>query len=166
MSDHTVRVCFVCLGNICRSPTAEAVMRKLVAEAGVEAHVEIDSAGTGAYHVGEPADARSRVEAARRGIELDGIARQFEADDFARFDYVVAMDASNLRDLRELAVSAADRAKLHLLRSFETGGGVAGGGDVPDPYHGGTRGFADVYDICEAACRGLLAHVIEVHRLT
>jgi protein-tyrosine phosphatase len=157
MTQAPIRLCFVCLGNICRSPTAEGVMKKLVADAGLAQRIAIDSAGTGDYHVGEPADSRSRGEASRRGIELTGVARQFVAYDFDAFDYVLAMDRRNLRDLRELASSPAQRAKLHLLRSFEPG--ASGDLDVPDPYAGDGDGFVRVFDICLAACAGLLAHL-------
>jgi protein-tyrosine phosphatase len=138
-------------------------MRSMVEGAGLAAEIEIDSAGTSAYHEGERADARSRQEAERHGVELTSISRQFTARDFARFDYVLAMDRRNLRDLAALTPDAGERAKLRLLRSFAPEGR---GHDVPDPYHGGERGFANVYAICEAACRGLLAHLIETHRLT
>ena len=156
MSTRAIRVCFVCLGNICRSPTAEGVIRSLVHAAGMSEGFEIDSAGTEGYHAGERADRRSRAEASRRGVELTSTSRRFERSDFARFDYVIAMDRRNLRDLEQLATSAADRAKLHLLRSFDP---TARELDVPDPYYGGSSGFADVYDICEAGCRGLLARL-------
>jgi protein-tyrosine phosphatase len=150
------RICFVCLGNICRSPTAEGVMRHLVEQAGRARDFEIDSAGTGAWHVGEPPDARARAAARERGVTLNGEARQFRREDFARFDYVVAMDRENQRALERLAPDPAAREKIHLLRSFESD---AGGRDrdVPDPYYEG--GFDLVFDICEAACRGLLARI-------
>jgi protein-tyrosine phosphatase len=151
-----VRICFVCLGNICRSPTAEGVMRHLVEEAGLAQQVVVESAGTGDWHVGNAADERARTAAQRRGYRLDGRARQFVPADFARCDYVVAMDASNRRNLEQLAPSPQARAKVRLLREFEPEGA---GGDVPDPYYGGPEGFERVLDLCEEACRGLLAHV-------
>jgi protein-tyrosine phosphatase len=159
---RVVSVCFVCLGNICRSPTAEGVMHMLVREAKYDDRIRIDSAGTGAYHVGERADARSREEARRRGVELTSIARQFERRDFVRFDYVIAMDSQNLRNLRALGGSGY-RDKLHLLRSFDPDS--LGDLDVPDPYYGGVDGFARVFDICVAGCRGLLAHIEREHGL-
>lgn len=158
-----IRICFVCLGNICRSPTAEGIMLALVAEAGLGEHIAIDSAGTGAWHVGERADARSREVAGRRGVELPSIARQFEHADFARFDYVIAMDAENAADLRALARDAATATRVHLLRRFDPESPPDA--PVPDPYYGGDRGFDDVFDICHAACSGLLAHLIEAHGL-
>lgn len=158
-----VRICFVCLGNICRSPTAEGVMRKLIADRGFDGAIAIDSAGTGAYHAGEAADARARQTAAGRGIRLDSIARQFEHRDFERFDYVVAMDRDNLRELRDLAPNDAASSKVHLFRSFDPA--APDGAEVPDPYYGGERGFDDVFDICEAACRGLLEQIARDHGL-
>jgi len=137
-------------------------MRKLVEDAGLAAHVDIDSAGTGAWHAGERADPRSSEEALSRGIHLTSIARQFVVEDFDAFDYVVAMDRSNRRALEGLARSKADREKVSMLRAFDD---LADGADVPDPYYGGERGFADVFDICEAGCRGLLAHLRATHGL-
>jgi protein-tyrosine phosphatase len=158
-----VRLCFVCLGNICRSPTAEAVMRARVREAGLTDRIRIDSAGTGDWHVGEPADARACAAARARGVELTGTARAFGHADFARFDYVLAMDRSNQRALQQLARSAAERAKIHLFRSFDPT--APAGADVPDPYFGGPGGFDEVLDICERACRGLLEHLRARHEL-
>ena len=135
-------------------------MLKLVRDAGLAERFAIDSAGTGAYHTGERADPRSREEARSRGVELPSIARQFVEEDFDRFDYVIAMDRQNRRGLQALARSDADLAKIHLMRSFEPD---ADGLDVPDPYHDSARGFARVFDICEAGCRALLAHVRERH---
>ena len=151
------RICFVCLGNICRSPTAEGVMQALVEEAGLSARFVLDSAGTSGYHQGEPADSRSIAAARRRGYSLESRSRQFKASDFSRFDYVVAMDQSNLSGLEQLASSEPERAKLHLLRDFDEASPE--GAEVPDPYYGGPGGFDRVLDICEAGCRGLLAHV-------
>jgi protein-tyrosine phosphatase len=158
-----IRVCFVCLGNICRSPTAEGVMRRLVAEAGYEDEIEIESAGTAAYHAGELPDPRSREESLRRGIRLESRARQFQADDYARFDYVLAMDSENMDNLQSLCDGTQDRKRLHWLRSFDPASKRTL--DVPDPYYGGPSGFADVFDICEAGCRGLLAHIVDEHDL-
>lgn len=135
-------------------------MLKLVADLDIADRFVIDSAGTGAYHTGERADPRSREEARSRGVDLPSIARQFVEEDFERFDYVIAMDRQNRRDLLALVRTENDRAKIHLLRSFDA---AADGTDVPDPYHGGARGFARVFDICEAGCRALLAHVRERH---
>jgi len=151
------RLCFVCLGNICRSPTAEAVMRHLVRQAGLDDRVEIESAGTGDWHVGELRDRRSREVGERRGIPLSGRARQFVPADFARFEHVLAMDGKNLNDLRAMAPDEEARGKLRLLRSFDPTSPADA--DVPDPYYGGGDGFDEVFDICQAACAGLLAQV-------
>jgi len=152
-----IRVCFVCLGNICRSPTAEGIMAALVEEAGLAHAITVESAGTGAYHVGEPPDARAQQTARARGVMLGGRAAHFTARDFERFDYVVAMDASNRADLLDLARDDGQRAKVHLLRSFDPES-LPGAG-VPDPYYGGPDGFDEVFDICHAGCSGLLAHL-------
>lgn len=152
-----VRICFVCLGNICRSPTAEAVMRHLVGQAGLGREILVESAGTGDWHVGEPRDRRSRAVGKARGIPLDGTARQFTADDFDDYDHVLAMDRSNRDELLRLARSDADRGKVRLLRSFDPA--APDGAEVPDPYFGGPRGFEEVFDICEAACRALIDHL-------
>ena len=152
------RVCFVCLGNICRSPTAEAVMRARVAAAGLDGEVTVESAGTSSWHLGEPSDRRAVGEARRRGIAMEGCAQQFTASDFARFDLVLAMDRRNAADLRGIARTREDAAKVRLLREFDPSAGD-GDLDVPDPYFGGTDGFEDVFDMVERACVGLLQHL-------
>ncbi len=152
-----VSVCFVCLGNICRSPTAEGVFTKLVTDAGVRDRIGIDSAGTGAWHKGELADKRARQEATRRGIELHSVARQFVRSDFERHDLIVAMDRANVADLRALARSGVDRGKIRLFRTFDPLS--PNDAEIPDPYYGGPDGFVRVFDMCEAAGRGLLAHM-------
>jgi protein-tyrosine phosphatase len=156
-----IQVCFVCMGNICRSPTAEGIMQVLIEDAGLQGRVLVDSAGISAFHVGGEADPRS-VEAAReRGVELDGSCRQFEREDLERFDYIVAMDRQNYNDLLSLARDDQMAAKISLLRSFDPS---ADGEEVPDPYVG-ARGFDRVFDICDAGCRGLLDHLRERHGL-
>ncbi|HEY4394791.1 MAG TPA: low molecular weight protein-tyrosine-phosphatase [Polyangia bacterium] len=152
-----VRICFVCLGNICRSPTAEAVMRHLVKQAGLESKIAIDSAGTGDWHVGGARDKRSRAVGEARGIPLSGVARQFVSADFDDYDHVLAMDRANRDELVRMARHAGDRAKVALLRSFDPA--APPDAEVPDPYYGGARGFEEVFDICERACRGLLAQL-------
>ncbi len=153
-----MRICFVCLGNICRSPTAEGIMLHLLKQRGIDGYV-VDSAGTAAYHVGEQADPRTRATAKARGVHLPSLARQFQHGDFERFDYVVAMDQSNAANLRKLARDEASRRKVVLLREFCAKSRAAGELDVPDPYYGGAQGFEDVFDICHAACEGLLEHI-------
>jgi len=149
------RVLFVCMGNICRSPTAEGVFRHLVREEGLEDEIEIDSAGTGGWHVGEQPDARATEAARRRGIELDGMARQFSPSDFDRYDLILAMDEENRRDLLGVAPDEEARAKVRLFREFDPASNE-GDLDVPDPYFGGEQGFAHVLDLVDAAARGLL----------
>ncbi len=153
------RILFVCLGNICRSPTAEAVMVRLVAEAGLEDAIELDSAGTGAWHVGSPPDERATRAAATRGFAMRGTARQVTLADFDAFDLLLAMDAENHRNLRALAPNQAAAAKVRLLREFDPASATAANLDVPDPYYGGPDGFDRVLDLVEAACAGLLAEL-------
>jgi protein-tyrosine phosphatase len=145
-------VLFVCMGNICRSPTAEGVFRHHVAEAGLDHLIEIDSAGTHAYHVGEPPDRRAQEAAARRGFSLVDIrARRVAADDFERFHHIIAMDEDNLVMLQEQA-NPAQRHKIRLFLEFGSGPET----EVPDPYYGGAKGFERVLDLVEDASRGLL----------
>jgi low molecular weight protein-tyrosine phosphatase len=152
-----MRVCFVCLGNICRSPTAEAVMRHRLAEAGLSDAIEVDSAGTGSWHVGDPPDARAAAEARARGIAMDGRARRFRPGDFERFDLVLAMDGENAAHLRRIAPDDETAARVRLLREFDPA--ATGDLDVPDPYYGGPDGFATVFDLVDAACLGLIEHL-------
>lgn len=139
------RLLFVCSGNICRSPTAEAVMRRLVDSAGLSGEIEVDGAGTGDWHVGEAPDARASAAAARRGVELTGYARQIEPNDFEHFDLVLAVDDENLARLRRMAPPGAE----HRVRKLAAE-------DVPDPYYGGPDGFDRVLDMVQAACEQLL----------
>jgi protein-tyrosine phosphatase len=150
-----VRLLFVCMGNICRSPTAEGVMRALLREQGLEDVVEVDSAGTGAWHVGDPPDARATAAARARGITLEGAARAVTRADFADYDLILAADRRNLRDLAGI-VPAEARSRVHLLRDFDPASDGAPDLDVPDPYYGGDDGFEHVLDLVDAACRGLL----------
>ncbi len=150
----SVSVCFVCLGNICRSPTAAAVMSALVAQAGPGTEVVVESAGTAGWHAGGGPDPRTASAARARGIAMHHTARQFTAADFARFDLVIAMDHENVEDLRALAPTPEAAAKIRLLRSYDAASPP--GAVVPDPYHGGPDGFDEVIDMCQSACRGLL----------
>ena len=148
-----MRILFVCLGNICRSPTAEAAMRGLVAEAGLANEIEVDSAGTGSWHLGDPPDERSVEAAARRGLRVDGRARLVADGDFDAADMLVAMDRANRDDLLELAPSDAAAAKVRLLLADPER-------DVPDPYYGGPDGFDRVLDVVEKGCRALLEEIL------
>jgi low molecular weight protein-tyrosine phosphatase len=149
-----MRILFVCMGNICRSPTAEGVMRRLLEEERLADRVHVESAGTGAWHVGAPPDERATLAARRRGVTLTGEARQVTVDDFRDFDLLIAMDRSNLRELLVIAPGDEAAEKVRLLREFDPA--ASGNLDVPDPYYGGDRGFETVLDMVEAACRGLL----------
>ncbi|MBI5106205.1 MAG: low molecular weight phosphotyrosine protein phosphatase [Solirubrobacterales bacterium] len=148
------RILFVCMGNICRSPTAEGVMRHVLREEGLEDRIHVDSAGTGDWHVGEPPDRRSAAAARARGITLEGAARQVTPEDFESFDLLLAADRQNLAHLRAMAPPGTEE-KVRLLREFDDGSAGAPDLDVPDPYFGGERGFEEVLDLVEAACRGL-----------
>lgn len=149
-----VRVLFVCLGNICRSPTAEGVFRALVEDAGLSDRIHVDSAGTAAYHVGEPPDARSVAHARERGYDLTPLrARRAVAADFERFDLVLAMDESNHRNLASICPPVR-RDRLRMCLEFARDAGKLT--DVPDPYSGGDAGFEHVLDLLEDACQGLL----------
>ncbi|HTU80402.1 MAG TPA: low molecular weight protein-tyrosine-phosphatase [Solirubrobacteraceae bacterium] len=154
-----VRVLFVCLGNICRSPTAEGVMRALVRREGLSERIELDSAGTGAWHLGSQPDARASQAARARGVTLEGRARQVRVDDFNYFDVLLAMDRQNLRELRRLAPSEGLRVKVRLLREFDPVSARSGELDVPDPYYGAGGGFEEVFELVRAACEGLLAQI-------
>jgi protein-tyrosine phosphatase len=162
--DDQKRVLFVCLGNICRSPTGEGVFRALVERRGLSDRVEIDSAGTIGYHTGNPADARMSAAAAQRGYDLTSRARQVQPDDFDRFDLIVAMDRANYDDLVELRPDRRERVRMlgsFLHQPSNTNVGAASGPDVPDPYYGGAAGFEEVLDLIESACPAILDHLLE-----
>jgi protein-tyrosine phosphatase len=156
-----IRICFVCTGNICRSPTAEACFIHEVNKIDLSHRFEIDSAGTGGWHEGELAHAETRKTAKSRGVEITSKARQFFGRDFDRFDYVLAMDTTHVEFLRNLARTDRDRDKIHLFRDFDPASPK--GQDVPDPYYSGV--FEEVFEICDAAARGFLAHLREAHAL-
>lgn len=152
-----MRVLFVCLGNICRSPTAEGVMRHRLQQAGLAAEVAVDSAGTAAWHIGKAPDPRTCAAAAQRGYRLHELrARQVQAEDFARFDLILAMDHDNLRELQRLRPDSAGAELDLLLRR----GGLAEH-EVPDPYYGGSDGFERVLDLVESACERLIEQIRE-----
>ncbi len=151
------KILFVCLGNICRSPSAEAVFRGFVENNGIENEFEIDSAGTSAWHAGEKADARMRRHASRRGYKLTSLSRKFNPDtDFDYFDIIVAMDNDNLRDMKNMVRSKGDEKKLFLMTDFSKEYDYD---YVPDPYYGGDQGFELVIDLLEDASSGLLKHL-------
>ena len=148
------KVLFVCLGNICRSPLAEALFNKHVGEAGLQQHFIADSCGTAAYHIGEQPDARSRSNAQENGLKYSHQARQIKATDFNEFDFIIPMDASNMSNLA--IVNPGGSAFVQLMRDYDEG---FEGSDVPDPYFGGDRGFQDVFDMLDRSTKALLDNI-------
>lgn len=149
-----VRILFVCMGNICRSPTAHAVFRKMVQDEGLAERILIDSAGTHAYHIGEPPDSRSLQTALRRGIDMADLrARKVGRGDFSDYHYILAMDQDNLSNLRALVAQGTASARVELFMDYAEDWSEQ---EVPDPYYGGAQGFERVFDMVEAASRGLL----------
>ena len=155
-SNDKLRVLMVCLGNICRSPTAEAMLRHKVHLAGLDDRVEVDSAGTADYHVRSPPDRRAVAHGERRGLKMQHLrGRQVERADFERFDFIFAMDDDNLANLQRIR-PAGSRARVALLLSQAPNAAVR---EVPDPYYGGPEGFETVLDLVDSACEGFLAKV-------
>lgn len=154
--DNPYSICFVCLGNICRSPTAEGVLQHQVNQEGLSAYFFIDSAGTGSWHEGEPANSKSRDVARRHGVELHSRARRFTASDLSRFDLIMTMDRSNFDNVLSLDSDGQHRYKVLMLREFDD---EPASEEVPDPYYGGAQGFELVYDVVERSCRNLLEHL-------
>lgn len=158
-----IRICFVCMGNICRSPTAQGVFANMLQREGLSEVVEVDSAGTHAYHVGEPPDRRARAAALKRKIDLGPQrARRVASEDFEDFDYIVAMDRSNQEDLMEIA-SPGQHDKIRLFLEYAAELPEI---DVPDPYYGGPQGFERVLDLIEVASQALIAEIRRQHRLS
>lgn len=159
-----VSVLFVCTGNICRSPTAEAVFRKMVRDQGLEQAILVESAGITDYHEGQAADARARMAARARGIDMEDIrARRVTAEDFRRFDYLLAMDRSHLRELQFRGARLGVDTGGERVRLFMEFAPAPAPPEVPDPYYGGSDGFAQVFDMIEAASRGLLEEIRRAH---
>lgn len=157
-----IKVLFVCMGNICRSPTAHGVFRDLVYREGLAGRIEIDSAGTHGYHVGAVPDQRAQRTALSRGFDLSDLrARQVKSGDFVRYDYLLAMDRDNYAGLRAICPPGSEH-KLHLLMDFAPHWGPR---EVPDPYYGGQQGFDQVFDMVTVAAQGLLAHIRRIHSL-
>jgi protein-tyrosine phosphatase len=157
------KLLFVCLGNICRSPSAENIMNHLIEQAGLSDSIICDSAGTGGYHIGAPPDRRMTAAAKRRGIELKGRARQFDQSDFEEFDLILAMDRENYRDILSLDLAGTYRDKVKLMCDFAT---HHSNREVPDPYYGGSEGFDRVIDLLLDACDGLLQYVVKTYKLS
>lgn len=152
------KIVFVCLGNICRSPTAEGIFQHLVNERGLQSYFYVDSAGTSAYHIGERANSKSRKTAEQHGIELNSRARRFESDDLKEFDLIVAMDNENRENIKALDNSGGHSDKVVMLRDYDSS---PGDGEVPDPYYGGIDGFKNVFDIVKRSCENLLDELEE-----
>ena len=162
-NEERIRVMFVCMGNICRSPLAEGVLRHLARELGVLDRLDIASSGTGAWHVGQHPDRRMAQTARKHGVSLDGQrAQQFAYADLENYDYILAMDRDNLAHIRRMDRKGRHASKISLFRSFDPD---PGDGDVPDPYYGGPEGFERVYQIVDRTCRRLLNHLIETEGL-
>lgn len=157
-----MRILLVCLGNICRSPTAEAALREALEEAGLDGQVQVDSAGTGDWHIGQPPDRRMTAAAAGIGLHLSGRARRIHRDDFERADLILVMDHQNLRDVLALAPSPEAGGKVRLFREFDPD---ADGLEVPDPYYGGPDGCRRVVTMTRAAARGLVRHLQQQEQL-
>jgi len=151
--DNPYKLCFVCLGNICRSPTAEGVFQHLVNERDLQPYFEVDSAGTSAYHVGESANSKSQQTAKQHGITLHSKARQFESFDLDYFDLVLAMDQENLTNIKRMNNGNMENVEIGMLRDFDP---EPGDGEVPDPYYGGIQGFENVFQIVKRSCVNLL----------
>ena len=161
--NEPVRILFVCLGNICRSPLAEGVFQSLVDDAGLSEAIEIDSAGTGNWHVGEKADRRMRETSARHGVVLTSRARQIDRSDFSSFDRILAMDKSNLHDILFLDRDGSYADRVRLFREYDP---EPGDYQVPDPYYGGPDGFETVYRIVDRTARALLDDIRSAYGLT
>lgn len=156
--ENPYKICFVCLGNICRSPTAEGVFQHLVNERGLQSYFYIDSAGTSAYHIGEPANSKSQWIANQQGVKLHSRARRFEQPDLEEFDLILAMDHENLRNLKQLNGSSGYSDKIRLLREFDPNPEDKA---VPDPYYGGMDGFQRVFDVIKRSSEALLDQLEE-----
>lgn len=158
-TEHPFKLCFVCLGNICRSPTAEGVFQHLVNNRGLQSYFEIDSAGTSAYHIGEGANSKSRQVAKQHGVTLHSKARRFESFDLDYFDLIIAMDNENLANIHQLDSKDDHSDKIMLLREFDP---APESKEVPDPYYGGLQGFENVFNVVKRSCEKLLDE-LETH---
>lgn len=155
-SENQVKILFVCLGNICRSPSAEGVMNSFLEKEGLKDRVEVDSAGLTGYHAGELPDRRMRMHATRRGYNLESRSRPVSTDDFERFDLIIGMDDQNIYGLRSLAPTVESEQKIRRITDFCR---RINADHIPDPYYGGASGFENVLDILEDACSGLLEEI-------
>jgi protein-tyrosine phosphatase len=156
-----IKVLFVCMGNICRSPSAEAVMNSYINDAGLEDKIKCDSAGTISFHAGNPADARMQKHGKNRGYDLKSISRQITPEDFEEFNYIIGMDNDNMRNIQTFMPAAEYYTKLSKMTDYCSKDNP---GEVPDPYYGGSAGFEMVLDILEDACEGLLNKIRNEHK--
>ncbi|QPJ64934.1 MAG: low molecular weight phosphotyrosine protein phosphatase [Candidatus Nitrohelix vancouverensis] len=163
METKTISVCFICLGNICRSPLAQGVFEDLIAKEGLENRILVSSAGVGDWHVGSPPDARMQNTARNRGITLNSRAQQIQTGDLKRLDLALAMDESNMLALKQIFPSSADPKKLRMFRSFDPQHN--GDLNVPDPYYGGDAGFENVFDIVNRTCPQIIAFLKQEYAL-
>ncbi len=154
--ENPYKICFVCLGNICRSPTAEGIFQHLVNQRGLQSYFYIDSAGTSAYHIGEPANSKSQWVANQQGVKLHSKARRFEPADLEEFDLILAMDSENYSNIIRLDKNGSYAEKIKMMRDFEP---KPDSRDVPDPYYGGMDGFQNVFDVIMRSCEGLLDEI-------
>ncbi len=162
INPEKIKVLFVCMGNICRSPSAEAVMNAYIEKEGLSERILCDSAGTISYHAGESADARMQSHAQRRGYNLSSISRQITSDDFSEFDYIIGMDHENLTNMQSFIPSPELSNKISKMTDYCSGDH---NGSVPDPYYGGAAGFEHVLDLLEDACSGLLKNIRDEHQI-
>lgn len=156
-----IKVLFVCLGNICRSPLAEAIFKHKVKERGLNKIIIADSCGTANYHVGDTPDPRTIANAMKNGVTIDHCGRQLCVDDFSSFDYVLAMDNSNLKNIMRVASDKSWHEKIQMMRDYDP----EGKGEVPDPYYGGEKGFQEVFDILNRTMDSFLDHLVQKHKL-
>ena len=157
-----INVLFVCMGNICRSPSAEAVMNGVIEKHNLQDKIKCDSAGTIGYHAGSPADQRMQIHAKKRGYNLTSISRQIRYDDLLNFDYILVMDSENMEDVRALESSGKFSDKISMMTDYAKNNNAD---SVPDPYYGGPQGFELVLDLLEDSCEGLLEHIKNNHGL-
>jgi protein-tyrosine phosphatase len=158
-----IKILFVCLGNICRSPLAEALFKQKVKQAGLEHCLEADSCGTSNYHIGEPPDSRTIANARKNGITIHHLGRQLSVHDLEQFDYIIAMDQSNLENIHYLGRNHAVAGNVSLMRAYDPEGK---GQDVPDPYYGGERGFQEVFEILDRSLEGFLKFLVKKEKIT
>jgi protein-tyrosine phosphatase len=150
-----IKVLFVCLGNICRSPLAEAIFKHKLKERGLENQIEADSCGTSNYHIGGNPDPRTIANAKKNGVSIDHCGRQLSVSDIENFDYILAMDSSNFRNIHLVLKDEKHKPKIQMMRDYDP----QGKGDVPDPYYGGEKGFQEVFDILDRTMDGFLDHL-------